>query len=383
MSADPRHDAPRPGRLAVVMPTWIGDAVMATPALRTLRDRLPGALIGALVRPGVDQILDGLDCFDEVHIDPRSGVMGPKRAAAKLRNSRYDTALLLTNSFSSALTTRIAGIPRRIGYERDGRSFLLTAGLVPPRRRDTPPFDADQRRADDWAPVPACVYYMRLVAHVLADDALPTAINEIPPMALTTSEADERAADEALASAGIDPGQPFALLNPGGNNPAKRWPPDRFATLARRLHESRALRSLVSGSPAEADLTRRIAGEAGAACAVSTAELGLTLATLKAVVRRAAIMITNDTGPRHIAAAFGVPVVTLFGPTDHRWTTIPFADERIVLADPDLPEHQVANDHPERCSIDRIEFDRVLAGAEELLDSAEKQGPAHARPRSV
>jgi heptosyltransferase-2 len=357
------------------MPSWIGDAVMATPALGLLRDRLPGAFIGALLRPGIDDILAGSDCFDEIHTEARAGVMGPKRAAASLRPGRYDTALLLTNSFSSALTTRIAGIGRRVGYERDGRSFLLTAGLIPPRRRDTPPFDRDPAHADDWAPIPACAYYLRLAAHVVGDGAIDTSIGAMSPMSLATTPDEELAADGCLRRAGLSPGEPFAILNPGANNPGKRWPAERFAQLARRLHESHRLRSIVSGSPAESELTERIALEAGAGVAVSTADLGVTLAALKAVVRRASIMVTNDTGPRHLAAAFGVPVVTLFGPTDHRWTTIPHALERIVLADPTLPEPLVSNDHPDRCAIEHIGLGRVIEAASELLDGIRASAP--------
>ena len=111
----------KPHRLLVVCPSWVGDAVMATPALRRVRAGMPGAFIGGLVRPGIDELLAGSDVFDEVHVERAAGVMGPKRAAAKVRPRRYDAALLLTNSFSTALITRLAGIPRRIGYARDSR----------------------------------------------------------------------------------------------------------------------------------------------------------------------------------------------------------------------------------------------------------------------
>src|SRR5688572_19153197 len=97
-------------RLLVVCPSWVGDAVMATPALRLLRDAMPGGFIGGLVRPGIDEVLAGTEFFDEVHVERAAGVMGPKHAAAKVRPRRYEAALLLTNSFSTALITRIAGI---------------------------------------------------------------------------------------------------------------------------------------------------------------------------------------------------------------------------------------------------------------------------------
>ncbi len=345
-------------RLLVVMPSWVGDAVMATPALRLLRSSLPGGFIGALVRPGIDEVLAGTDFFDEVHIERAAGVMGPKHAAAKVRPRRYDAALLLTNSFSTALITRIAGIPRRVGYNRDGRGMLLTQRLEAPRRPD-----------GRWSPIPAVSYYHHAARALLDPSILTPPTPALPAsarMELATTPAEEAAADDLLSRAGIAPGAPFAVLNPGGNNPAKRWPPDRFAAVGAHLASVHHLRILVSGSPAEADLCAAIVAQTPGSA--SLASLGPRLGPLKAVVRRARIMITNDTGPRHIAAAFGIPVVSLFGPTDHRWTTIPApAGEAVLLADPALPETEVADDHVERCRIERIATGSVIAAADRLL----------------
>ena len=93
----------------------------------------------------------------------------------------------------------------------------------------------------------------------------------------------------------------------------------------------------------------------------------MTIAALKPLLRDARLLVTNDTGPRHIAAALGTPVVSLFGPTDRRWTTIPFDDEIALDADPTLPEEEVANDHPDRCAIDRIDPGRVTDACDRLL----------------
>ena len=350
---------------------------MATPALRLIRSRLPGIFVGGLVRPGIDQVLAGTDLFDELHVEAAAGVMGPKHAAAKVRPRRYDTALLLTNSFSTALISRIAGIPRRIGYARDGRGFLLTDKLEAPRR-------ADGR----WAPVPAVAYYLH-AARFLLDAATPAKLAAslpsppsppFPPgtrLELATTPAQRDAAAELLARAGIAPDAPLAMLNPGGNNPAKRWPEVRFATVAHWLH-ARGLNVLINGAPSEAELVSRIAAAARAPV-VQLPALGITLGALKGILDartpagpRCRIMVTNDTGPRHIAAAFGVPVVSLFGPTDHRWTTIPVAPNReaILLADPTLPASEVADDHPDRCRVDRITTESVLLAALGLLAPA-------------
>jgi heptosyltransferase II len=358
-------------RLLVVMPSWIGDAVMATPALRLLRDNLPGAFIGGLARPGVDEVLAGTAFFDELHIERASGVMGPKHAAAKVRPRRYETALLFTNSFSTALITRIAGIPRRIGYNRDARGVLLTDRLNPPRRSD-----------NSWAPIPAVTYYYH-AARFLLEPATPRTPSPALPddihLELATTSAEEAAAADLLIRAGISQSEPFAILNPGGNNPAKRWPVDRFAAVGRHLMLKHGCHILVTGAPAEAELCDRIAAairdeptkNPAPAPAQVSSMTGSGLGPLKAIIRRSSLMVTNDTGPRHIAAAFGVPVVSLFGPTDHRWTTIPApAGEELLLADPSLPADQLADDHPERCRIEHVQLPDVLGAAERLLARA-------------
>ena len=373
-------EPPRPLRLLVVLPSWIGDAVMATPALRLVRDNLPGAFVGALARPGVDEVLEGIGTIDELHVDRARGVMGPKLVAARLRHRRYDTALLLTNSFSTALVTRLAFIRRRVGYDRDGRGILLTDRLPAPKRDD-----------GRWAPVPAAWYYLELARFLL--DAHPHHARLDGPwwesqpsptpewrMTLAVTDHDNAAADAVLERAGVAPDDPIALLNPGGNNPAKRWPPDRFARVADHVAERHGVRVLVNAAPAEADLAASVCRHATTS-PVSLADHAMTLGALKALCQRARILVTNDTGPRHIAAALETPVVTLFGPTDPRWTTIHApAGERIVLADPTLPPDQVADDHPDRCRVDRIEPPEVLDAIDRLLAGASTPDPGVAPP---
>ncbi len=364
-----------PLRLLVVLPSWLGDVVMATPALRLLRDRLRGSFIAGLVRPEMRGVLSGTDLLDEMHADRKGGVMGPKHVAARLRPRRYDSALLLTNSFSSALAARVAGIPRRIGYDRDARGLLLTH---PIRALERDGSTALRRR---WAPVPAVRYYLDAACELLRcagidpppmpDEpaALPTGI----VLERATTPEEEHAADVLLERAGLAPDAPFVVVNPGGNDPAKRWPADRYARLARRLASTHGLAALVNGSPVERDLAAEVCRAAGSG-AVALPELGVSIGSLKAIVRRARLMVTNDPGPRHLAAAFGTPLVSLFGPTDHRWTTIPTRplpsghhSEVILLADPTLPAGELANDHPDRCRIDRIEYGAVCEAVERLL----------------
>ncbi len=361
-------------RLLVVMPSWVGDAVMATPAIRRIREARAGIFIGALMRPTIEQVLRGSDLFDEVHTYTPHGMMAPKKAAAKVRGRRYDTAVLLTNSFSTALSVRMAFIPRRIGYERDGRGVLLTDRVRAPRDRD------------GWKMVPAVDYYWNLANVVLGEDevdwgvhvptdcvSLPLALDPGARMELPVLDADRVAAHGVLESAGVGPGEDYALLNPGGNNEKKRWAADRFARLGDWMSREFGLKVVLNGSPGERDLLDEIVSlsETGV---VSLVDHGSTLGAVRAIIGGAKVMVTNDTGPRHMGVALGVPVVSLFGPTDPRWTTVPvdrFGDgspkEIVLVADESLPAEESANDHPERCAIGVISEERVRAAVGSLL----------------
>lgn len=232
--------------------------------------------------------------------------------------------------------------------------------------------------------VPAVDYYWNLAGHLLGEElvdwsvhtpvdcvSMPLALPSDVMMELPVSDADQAKCDEILTKAGV--GGDFAILNPGGNNEAKRWAADRFARLADWLNSEYGLKVLINGSPAESDLVDEICGLC-VSDPVSLPAMGNTLGGLKAICKGAKIMVTNDTGPRHIAAAMGTPLVTLFGPTDPRWTTVPVkkmadgeASEVVVVADPSLPADESANDHPERCGIDQIEESRVLKAVKFLL----------------
>jgi ADP-heptose:LPS heptosyltransferase len=200
-------------------------------------------------------------------------------------------------------------------------------------------------------------------------------------MELAASPEDESNARSVLERAGVRDDahdRPMVMLNPGANKEWKRWPAPRFAALAKHLHEKHNARVLLSGAPNEADLIDSIAKEAAAltgagrpaSAVISLPRLGMTMGGLKAMMKRCRLLVTNDTGPRHIAAALGVPLVSLFGPTDHRWAPIPTrpgASEIKILADPTLPETESANDQPERCAIDEIEVERVCKAVDQFL----------------
>lgn len=363
------------------LPSWLGDCVMATPTLRLLRVGLPRSVLVAVGRLGMDELLSGLeDVLDDVVAADARTALGPARIASRLTPLRMDACALLPNSFSSAMTARLARIPVRVGYDRDGRGLLLSEPLEAPRR--APP-------ARGWAPIPAVDYYLAVGVRLLEAVArlgfatdepawrARAAATDATRLELGVSDAQEAAALGILTKAGIAEGERFALLNPGGNNPAKRWPVERFAAVAHHLIERHGLRVAINGSPPEAELVGLIRQaivlnhpEDGERLACLH-ELGGTIGSLKGIVRRAAVMLTNDTGPRHMALAFGTPVVTLFGPTDPRWTTPPArnaAGEVVLQAASDLPAGELAEDHAERCAIAGIPLARVVEAVDRLLE---------------
>ncbi len=314
-----------PKKILVVQPSWVGDAVMATPALRALRDRFPQAEIACLMKRYVKPIYTGNPLVDQL-ITYRAGRTNKKAGkglfdlARRLRSAKFDLAVLLPNSFQTALVCKMANIPRIVGYDRDGRGFLLSDKLLP------------QKDRGKYVPTPIVRYYMGLV-HYLGGQ------NRDLAMQLFITPSERRHAATVLEDAGLpndiyrpaSQGKPpLILLNPGAHfGEAKCWPASYFATLADRFIEELNATVLISATMRERRILDAIL-RAMKHMPVNLLEHGNTLGALKEIIRRCDLMVTNDTGPRHIAAAFDVPVVTLFGPTHPEWTEIYFSKERKI-----------------------------------------------------
>jgi heptosyltransferase-2 len=293
-------------RIVVFCPNWIGDTVMATPTFRAIRQGFPGATVAAVIKPQVAPTLEGTTWFHEwIPFDPHSRVREQRSWAVlrRLRRARFDLAVLLPNSLRSAGMAWLARIPRRVGYQRQGRGLWLTDRLHHPR-------DATGHRL----PVPIVESYLKLARH------LGCPVDSIR-LELATTPADEAAADRVWSALDLSGGEPIVCLNTGGAfGPAKDWPGAHFAQLARRLVGEAGARVLVLCGPRERDAARAIARQAEHPRVVSLADQELGIGLTKACVRRAALLITTDSGPRHFAAAFGTPVLVLFGPTHIAWT---------------------------------------------------------------
>lgn len=344
-----------PARILIVAPKWVGDLVMATPVFRALRQRYPNSHIAILTRSQFEPVLAGGDWMDEViHWPADKGQSKPKRRqsflgfAAELRDRRFDWAVLLTNSFRSALLARLASIPRRIGYDRDGRGLLLTDRLLASKTKGK------------FIPVPAIRYYNAVARYLGCREC--SAHTE-----LFTTPAEDALADSVIQSATVQPGQPIVVLNTAASfGTAKCWLPERFAEVADRLIEETGAAVFIVFGPKEIQVAYQVAADMRHKATLLDKPI-MSLGASKAIIRKADLLITNDTGPRHFAIAFDTPVITIFGPTEPEWTTGDYPTETIVRIDVDCgpcAKRRCTNDH--EC-MTRITADQVFEQARTLL----------------
>lgn len=280
--------------LLVVGPTWVGDTVLSTPVLANLRAAFPSARICYLATAWAAGVLRGHPGVDELRVRPRT-LAGDIRAALALRRERVEWAIVLPNSVRGALLAWAAGARRRTGYDRNGRAFLLTEPVPRPRE---PGHQVEE--------------YLALLR------AAGVSVARRLPWIAVSREA-EAFAEEVFHRAGIGPEDPVVGIQPGARFGAtKLWAWERFAAVGDRLAGSEGARVLLLGSRGEAPLTARIASamKSGVVDLAGRDDLSL----LPGLLRRLSVLLTGDTGPMHIAAAVGTPVVGLFGPTDPRRT---------------------------------------------------------------
>lgn len=297
--------------LAIFLPNWIGDVVMATPAIRALRNHFAPTRCIAICRPYVTGVLEGSPWFDgHIYLD-RTGPWSHRwpAAALNLRRAKVDVAVLMPNSFRSCLTAWLGGCVKRIGFRRDGRSWMLTDRLEPIR---------DER--GNLKPSPVIDDYNRLAQ--AAGCPWPGY-----RMELYTTAGDEAAADRVYEKHRMSD-RDVVCLNPGAAfGAAKFWPAESFAKLAQNLTDSRGVSIVVLCGPGEREQARTIAKLANRPAVFSLADEELSLGLTKALVRRCSLLVTTDSGPRHFAAAFDRPVVSLYGPTFIDWTRTYFDKE--------------------------------------------------------
>ena len=327
-------------RIVVRGTNWVGDAVMTVPALRKLRRLFPNAHITLATRSLTEGLFTDAEFLDDLQPHVHSGILSTIGQVREWRKRRFDLAVLLPNSFQSALVAFLAGVPRRIGYAADGRRMLLTHPLELP----------------EWRSSRHEVFYYLEIIDQLARLMGSTSLEAGKGRGIQLDQARDDSAGSADGSLQVSnlrrqsaldllsrfettgnraearKWRPLIALCPGSiNSRAKRWPAERYAALADRLIDELGAEVLLIGSPGELDVSLEVDRQMRGKAVMLTGETDLS--QIVAVLSLVDLLITNDTGPAHIASALGRPTIVIFGPTNPL-TTRPFSPLAEVLRHP-------------------------------------------------
>jgi len=280
---------------------WVGDAIMALPALRAVRKRFPEAKIAVVARPYVADIYRNQNICDQlISYDARgmhAGFSGREGLATALREQKFDVALLLQNAFDAAWLAWRSGIPQRIGYARDGRSLLLTRAVAVPKPGEIPAHEK--------------FYYLELLRRAGWIDQL----TGEPFIELAVPEVNRRNAADILLAAGSRPHAFRIAIGAGASyGSAKCWLPERFAETVNRVQLQSDADVIFFGTAAETAVSGAISASLKRPPVDLTGKTAI--ADLPALLSQCHLFIGNDSGAMHVAAAVGLPVVAVFGPTD-------------------------------------------------------------------
>lgn len=284
---------------------WVGDAIMALPALHAIRNKFPDARISVVGRPYVadiyreQRICDELIAYDSKGV--HKGWRGTEAMAAELRSKKFDVAVLLQNAFDAAWLAWRARIPKRIGYARDGRSLLLTDPIAVPRAGEVPTHEK--------------FHYLELLRRAGWIGSLEN--NE--HIRLNVSATEKHRAMQRLVEAGSLPDAMRVAVGAGASyGSAKCWPPDRFAETLNEFLSNVDADLVLFGRPEELEVSTAIAR--GLRCSPIDLTGKTSVAELPGLLSQCHLFLGNDSGAMHVAAAVGLPVVAVFGPTDPQGT---------------------------------------------------------------
>jgi heptosyltransferase II len=301
---------------------WVGDAVISIPAMREIRRIFPDSHIALLVRPWVADIYSAVEFIDEIIEYDKNGIhrgwAGFRKLIQSLRSRRFDLAVLLQNAFEAAWIAGCARIPIRAGYARDGRSLLLTHAC----KIDPSVLQVHQAH-----------YYLGLLAGLGLLPNRPWEEKEYPlTIGIGVRDPDRNAAREMLRSGGLREGQVLVGINPGAfYGEAKRWFPDRYAGVADALVERFDAKIVLFGSSTDLPVVEAVASNMKHASLILAGKS--TLGQLMGLIKECNLLITNDSGPMHLAAALDVPQIALFGSTSEI-ATGPLSRNAVVIKHP-------------------------------------------------
>ena len=302
-------------RILIRSTNWVGDTVMMLPSLVAVRETFPRAEITVLANPWVLPLLENHPAVDRtIVIDKGRGVISAAKEVlliiSRVRNLRFDLAVLFQNAFEAALLSYLGGARYRVGYNTDGRSLFLTHTVI----RDKAILSAHQ-----------VDYFLGLV------DTMGWQVTETKPVVYLSKE-DTKTISRMLSSEGICDNDMLVGLNPGAAyGPAKRWPAERFAVIGDWASKRWNAKVVLFGSSSEAAIAKEVAtlmkAEPLNVCGKTT------LGQAMALIKRCDFFLTNDSGLMHIAAALNRPLVAVFGPTDHVQTRPVSRNARMVRHD--------------------------------------------------
>ncbi|MEN8128023.1 MAG: lipopolysaccharide heptosyltransferase II [Planctomycetota bacterium] len=334
-------------RVLIWLPSPLGDAIMATPALRAFRSHFPDASI-TFLGPAFTRDILSPSPFCDNWIDLEKSFW---ENVAQLKAGNFDTAITLKNSFGSALTLWLGGIGRRIGYARDGRSLLLT-DRIDPLRNDNGTFQ----------PAPMIDYYLKIAEHLGSR-------TDNRKTELTVRSEDTEAILEILPQLKSLSG-PLVIIVPGGTfGPSKLWPIERYAELADALYDAYHATVILSVAPVkeEVQIAEAICQRAGSD-PINLGTSSLSGGQLKALYALADLIITNDTGPRHIAIALNKDIITLFGPNNPQWTQSGHEKEvQIIGKAPCVPCDKPICKQSQHLCMESITVEQIFGAAEKIL----------------
>jgi heptosyltransferase-2 len=304
-------------RVVVRGTSWVGDSIMTIPALRALRRILPDASITLAIRPGTKGIFSEVDFIDDVLVYDRRNVLSVFGQVREWKRRQFDLAVLFQNAFEAALIPFLAGVPIRLGYATESRQAMLTHPLPLP----------------DWRSSKHEVFYYLYLITALEQSLFRTSTmcEAEPDISLSISESRKAEASELLRSSGVTEEKSVIAICPGSiNSRAKRWPAESYAALADRLIED-SRQVVLIGSKDETDVTNEVTSRMRHQPVVLTGKT--TLDQITAVMGLADLVVTNDTGPAHMASALGCSTIVIFGPTNPL-TTRPFSPKAEMIRHP-------------------------------------------------
>jgi len=335
-------------RILIFNVNWLGDVLFSTATIRNIRRNFPDSFIACIIPSRCYPVLKGNPHLDEIIIfddkDRHRSILAQLSFVRLLKSKRFDTVFLLHRSFSRALICRLAGIPQRIGYHTSKRAFLLTKKIIPPKKDSIHRID----------------YYLNIIekAGLKAEDRY---------LEFFISEEEINFVDKFLDKNSVNKSDFLVVINPGANWFPKRWPREYWAELADRLISEFDAKVIITGAHNDLSLVlnikERMKEKPIIGCGV------FNIKQLGAIMKRAHLCITADTGPLHIANASGAKrIIVLFGPTSPEITG-PYPLKNVIILQKDvgckLPCYQV-HCKDTRC-MKAITPDEVISEARKII----------------